>query len=110
MLFDESPRGIALGAARSNSHYQARQLRPPGAGGFRHCTRDEDVPAGARVSTSAQSTLDRVRRTEAVKAHRQGQVHSLEPRHLRTRHTRQSCKSIIDNATIKASDKYRPPV
>src|SRR5215469_17028503 len=110
MLFDESPRGIALGTARPNSHYQTGCDRPPRAGGFRHCARDEDVPAGPRVSTSAQSTLDRVRRTEAVKARRQGQVHSLEPRHLWTRRTRQSCKSIIDNAAIKASDKYRPSV
>ena len=110
MLFDESPRRIAIGAARPNSHYQAGRHRPPGAGGFRHCTRDEDVPAGPRVSTSPQSTADRIGRTEATESDSQGHVHSLESRHLGTRHTRHSCKCTIHNAAFKASNKYRPPV
>ena len=91
MLFDESSRRIAIGAARPNSHYQAGRHRPPGAGGFRHCTRDEDVPAGPRVSTSPQSTADRIGRTEATESDSQGHVHSLESRHLGTRHTGYSC-------------------
>ena len=91
MLFDESPRRIAVGAARPNSHYQAGRHRPPGAGGFRYCTRDEDVPAGPRVSTSPQSTADRIGRTEATESDSQGHVYSLEPRHLGTRHTGHPC-------------------
>ena len=91
MLFDESSRRIAVASARPNSHYQAGRHRPPGAGGFRHCTRDEDVPAGPRVSTSPQSTADRIGRTEATEPDSQGHVHSLESRHLGTRHTGHPC-------------------
>ena len=63
----------------------------PGTGGFRYCAGNEDVPAGPRVSTSPQSTADRIGRTKATEADSQGHLYSLESRHLRARHTGHRC-------------------